>query len=170
MSEAPPPFQPVGPIARWRVIYDLLQPLKFGEILTYETMGEALKLNPELPEDRHVIQMSARRALRELLNTDHRGSKAVTNVGYRIAKPEEHLVLAKDRNKRAGRQISTGHAVSTKVDRNGMDPATQQALEVLAKGFARQGEINRRVLAKQEQHDEAIDLLMKRVKKLEGGE
>ena len=168
MAEDRAPFMPVGPVARWRVIYDLIRPLEFGEILTYEAIAEALKLDAEA--DRHVIQMTARRALKELLNVDHRGSKAVTNVGYRVAKPEEHVVLAKDRNKRAGRQINTGLAVSTKVDLNGIDPAARNALELLAKGFARQGEINRRVLAKQEQHDEAIDLLMKRVERLEGGE
>lgn len=170
MSETLAPFEPVGPIARWRVIYDLIRPLKFGEILTYAAMGEALGLDHELAEDRHVIQMAARRALKELLNIDHRGSKAVKNVGYRVAKPEEHVVLATDKNKRAGRQIKTGHAVATKVDLNGMDPAARSALEMLAKGFARQGEINRRVLAKQEQHDEAIDLLMRRVERIERGE
>lgn len=167
MNEIPPPFVPVGAVARWRVVYDLLRPLKFGEVLTYEAIADALELDADT--DRHVIQMASRRALRELLNIDHRGSKAVTNVGYRIAKPEEHVTLAKDRNKRAGRQISTGHIVATKVDLNGMAPESRAALEMLAKGFARQGEINRRVLAKQDQHSEAIDLLMRKVEDLEKG-
>lgn len=167
MSETPPPFVPVGAVARWRVVYDLLRPLKFGEVLTYEAIADALELDADT--DRHVIQMASRRALRELLNIDHRGSKAVTNVGYRIAKPEEHVTLAKDKNKRAGRQISAGHVVATKVDLNGMAPESRAALEMLAKGFARQGEINRRVLAKQDQHSEAIDLLMRKVEDLEKG-
>lgn len=163
------PFEPIGPIARWRVVYDLLRPLEVGQVLTYDAIGEALSLDASTVEDRHVIQMAARRALKELLNIDHRASKAVTNVGYRVALPEEHITLAKDRNKRAGRQIVTGHAVATKVDLNGMDPQARTALEMLALGFARQGEINRRVLAKQEKHDEAIDRLMQRVEDLEKG-
>lgn len=166
-ADNPAPFAPVGEVARWRIVYDLIRPLEFGQILTYEAIGEALDLDASVPEDRHVMQMAARRALKELLNVDHRGSKAVKNVGYRVARPEEHVTLAKDRNKKAGRQIVTGHAVATKVDLNGVDPQTVSALELLAKGFARQGEINRRVLSKQAQHDEAIDLLMRRVEDLE---
>jgi hypothetical protein len=164
-TEHAPPFEPVGPIARWRVIYDLLRPLKVGEILTYEAMATALKLDPET--DRHVIQMSARRALKELLNIDHRASKAIVNVGYRVAKPAEHVTLAVDRNKRAGRQLVTGRNVSTKVDLNGVDSETRAALELLAAGFSRQMEINRRVAAKQQQTDEAIELLTRRVEDIE---
>lgn len=164
---APVPFQPVGPVARWKVVYDLIRPLEFGEVLTYEAMGEALGLDPEVKEDRHVIQMSARRALKELLNIDHRGSKAVPNVGYRVAQPVEHVGLATERNKRAGRQLVTGRNISTKVDLNGVDAQTRGALEQLAAGFARQMEINRRVLAKQEAHDEAIEMLTQRVERIE---
>lgn len=162
------PFVPIGPVARWKVIYDLIRPLKVGEVLTYEAMGEALGLDSE--KDRHVVQMAARRALKELLMIDHRGSKAITNVGYRVAKPAEHLGLAEERNKKAGRQLVTGRNISTKVDLNGVDIATRQALELLAAGFSRQMEINRRVMEKQEKHDEAIDLLMRRVEKIERGE
>jgi hypothetical protein len=161
-----PPFEPVGPVARWKLIYDLLRPLNVGEILTYDSMARALDLDSEA--DRHVIQMSARRALKELLNIDHRGSKAVTNVGYRVAMPIEHIGLAEERNKRAGRQLVAGRNVSTKVDLNGVDSQTRAALEVLAQGFARQMEINRRVAEKQEQHDAAIELLTKRVERIEG--
>lgn len=163
----PAPFEPVGPVARWKVIYDLLRPLKVGEILTYEAAGAALGLDPEA--DRHVIQMSARRALRELLNVDHRGSKAVTNVGYRVAMPAEHVGLAEERNKRAGRQLVTGRNISTKVDLNGVDSQTRVALEMLANGFARQMEINRRMLDKQQEHDDAIARLTQRVERIEGG-
>lgn len=164
---APAPFEPVGPVARWKIIYDLIKPLKVGEILTYEAMAEALDLDAEA--DRHTIQMSARRALRELLNVDHRGSQAVTNVGYRVAMPAEHVGLAQQRNRRAGRQLVAGRNVSTKVDLNGVDPATRAALETLAAGFARQMEINRRVAAKQAEHDQAIELLTQRVERIERG-
>lgn len=168
-SEVPPPFLPVGPVARWKILYDLIRPLGVGEVLTYEAMGEALDLNPDDKEDRHVIQMAARRALKELLDKDHRASKAIKNLGYRVAFPSEHLAIGKDRNKRAGRQIQVGYSVATKVDMNGMEPEVRTALELMAKGLARQGEINRRVLAKQDQQEEAINLLMQRVDRLENG-
>lgn len=159
------PFMPEGEIARWRIIYDLIRQLEPGEVITYEVMAEALKMRPKV--DRHIIQMAARRALKELLDVDHRGADAVKNVGYRVAMPMEHLGLAQKRGARAGRQVAHGLAVSTKVDLNGVDDATRGALETLAHGFAVQGEINRRMLAKQKEHDDLIAVLMSRVERLE---
>jgi hypothetical protein len=157
---------PDGPVARWRVIYDLLQPLRPGDVLTYERMARALELDAKA--DRHVIQMAARRALRELLDVDHRGAEAVTNTGYRVAAASDHLSLGEKRSARAGRQISAGHAVTTKVDLTGVDPSTAAAIQVMAHGFAVQGEMNRRLAAKDAEHDELINLLTKRVERLEG--
>jgi hypothetical protein len=163
-----PPFMPVGPVARWKIVYQLVQPLAVGEVVTYESIGAALDLHPD--RDRHTIQMATRRALKELLDVDHRAAQPITNVGYRVAMPAEHLGIAETKNKRAGRQLKAGHDVSTKVDLNGVDPNVRQAIQLIAQGFARQMEINRRVAAKQEEHDTAIDLLMRRVEKIERGE
>jgi hypothetical protein len=158
---------PIAEVARWRIIYDMLQPLAVGEVLTYETMAERLGLDPA--SDRQSIQMAARRALRELLEVDHRAADAVKNVGYRIAKPVEHIDLARQRNRRAGRQIAVGHSVATKVNLDGMDPQSVSALAAIARGFAMQAEINRRLAARQEQHEEMLGMLMERVERLEKG-
>lgn len=161
------PFMPIAEVARWRTIYDMLQPLAVGDVLTYEVMAEGLGLDPR--RDRQPIQMAARRALHELLNVDYRAADAVKNVGYRVAKPAEHIGIARQRNRRTGRQIAVGHAVATKVNLDGMDPQAVAALAAIARGFAMQAEINRRVAARQEQHEELIGMLQERVERLEKG-
>lgn len=161
------PFLPVGDVARWRIVYGLMRPLEPGQVLTYEAMAEALSLHPD--RDRHVIQMATRRAIRELLDVDHRAADAVRGQGYRIAAPVEHNALAQQRNRRARTQLKTGHRIATKVDLSGLNAEQVGALELIARGFAHQMEINERMARKQEQHDEAINLLMQRVDKLEQG-
>lgn len=147
------------------MIYDLMRQAAIGDTITYEDMGAALGLDGE--QDRHVLQMAARRAGLELERTDRRAADAVKNVGYRIAQPAEILGLGQRRNRRAGRQITRGAITTQAVDLNEVDGPTRAALETLARGFALQGEVNRRVAAKQQEQDELIDLLMQRVDKLE---
>lgn len=158
-------FEPVGAQARWRTIYEMLQPLPVGATLTYAEIGGRLDLDPV--KHRAAIQMAARRALVELLNNHHRTCEPVRNVGYRVVEPAQHLVLAESRDRRARLQMRRGYDVATKVDLTNLEPGVRRAMGTIALAFARQMEINRRVDAKQEQHDQAIALLQRKVADLE---
>jgi hypothetical protein len=158
-------FQPLGEQARWRTIYDLLVKLGVDEVVTYERLAAELGLNAE--SDRAAVQMAARRAIQELLKEEKRTCEPVRNVGYRVVEPKKHLDLARGRNKRARVQMRAGYDVATHVDLNAVEPEVRAALEVIAQGFAQQMEINRRVISKQKKHDDAIELLMRRVEDLE---
>jgi hypothetical protein len=130
-------------------------------------MAEPLGLHPT--RARHALQMAARRAGLELERADRRAVDAVKGVGYRVVQPTEILGLGKRRNRKAGKQIQRGAITAQAVDLNEVDGPTRQALETLARGFAVQGEINRRVAAKQQEHDDVIGQLLRRVERLEGG-
>jgi hypothetical protein len=159
-------FKPIGERARWRMVYDVFRAARIGETITYTQMAELLGLDGVV--DRHALQMAARRAGLELERVDRHVADAVKNVGYRIVEPSEVLGLGRRRNRKAGRQIARGSITTAAVDLNEVDGPTRQALETLARGFALQGEINRRVLAKQKQQDDLISRLMQRVDRLEG--
>ncbi len=158
-------FKPIGERARWRVIYELMRGADMGATITYAMMAEPLGLHPV--DDRHALQMAARKADLELQKVDRRAATAVRGRGYRIVQPEEILGLGERRNRKAGRQVVLGALVSQAVDLNAVEPETRRALETLARGFAVQQEINRRVQHKQEKQDELISMLMNRVTKLE---
>lgn len=164
MTEA---FKPIAERARWRMIYDLFRAAGIGETVTYAQMAKPLQLDPQ--RHRHPLQMAARRAGLELERADRRAVDAVKGVGYRVVQPTEILGLGKRRNRKAGKQIARGAVTAQAVDLNEVDGPTRQALETLARGFAVQGEINRRVAAKQREHDDVIGQLLKRVERLEGG-
>ncbi len=162
MSET---FRPLGERARWRVIYDLFRAAEIGDTVTYADMAGPLNLDPE--EDRHTIQMAARRAGLELERIEQRSADAVKGKGYRIVQPEELLGLGQRRNRRAGRQIRRGATIAEAGLATIDDPTIRNAMETLAQGFAVQAEINRRVASKQQQHDDLIAELMNRVDRLE---
>lgn len=158
-------FKPIGERARWRMIYDLFREASYGDQITYDQMGEALGLDGR--RDRHALQMAARRAGLELERVDQRAVDAQRGVGYRVVQPPEILGLGRRRNRKAGQQIARGSVTINAVDLNAVDGPTRAALETLARGFAVQGEINRRVLARQQRQDDLIGLLMNRVGRLE---
>lgn len=175
-------FQPSGEQARWRTLYDLLQSTPVDGMLTYKRMAEALDLHPE--DDRHAIQMAMRRAARELEEHDKHAVDVVPNHGYRVVKAPEHMMLAKRQQRRSSRALKRGHSKVTNVDLSQLDPDTRQAFEVVARAFAAQMDINRRLdigqrrlkesldsmTQRQDRSDEEIRRLRERLDRLEGDE
>lgn len=148
------PFKPVGDRARWKVIYDLLVRTSTGEVLTYETIGEAVGLDAS--KDRQRIQMAIRRAAREHLTKDKRALDVVPNVGYRVVDAPEHLLLARRYQGKANRALARGHSAVTNVDLTGVGPEVRQAFEVVGAAFAMQMDFNRRFDVRQRRIEKAV--------------
>lgn len=149
------PFNPVGDIARWRTIYDLLSARAVGDVLTYEDMAEALDLDPV--KERHTIQVAMRRAAKELEQEDGHAVEAVVNTGYRIVEPTEHLRLARQQQRRSSRALARGHSKVVNVDLSGVDPEVRQAFQVVASAFAMQMEFNRRTDVRQKKLEASLE-------------
>jgi hypothetical protein len=147
------PFAPLGTEARWRVIYELLEPLQPGTILTYDRMGEALNLDPH--DDRHTIQMAMRRAAKEFEIIHKHAVDSEPNVGYRIVEAPEHLTLAKAHKRKAGRALVRGHSKVVNVDLTGVEPQTRNAIQALAQVLSLQMEFNYRSEMRHRKSEEA---------------
>ena len=99
------------PPSRVDVLYDLFQR---ADMVTYEQAAEALELHPD--DDRKAIQDAMRSAKKKLLAKDGRALRAVPDVGYRLAAPNEHVTLAGEHKKRSETQIVTGRDVLSGTD------------------------------------------------------
>lgn len=154
------PFEPVNGQARWKTIYALFQESEIDEIVTYEVIGERLELHPV--DDRHAIQMAARRAAKQYLEDDDRAVEPVQNVGYRIVEPQEHLRLAQAQQKRSNRSLSRGHKTVMHVDLNGMEPEVRKAFDITARAFATLLEYNRRLDIKQKNLEQSLNSIVHR--------
>ena len=177
------PFEPVGEVARWRLLYDeLFSKATHNDVLTYEQMGKVIDLDPEA--DRHSIQMAARRAGIELETEDKLAIVAVSNVGYRVVESTEHMQLAKRQQRRSQRALKSGRSKVVNVDLSGLDTETRKAFEVVAQAFAMQLAFNKRmdvrqsnlerslkaVTEGQQRSDEEIAALKERLSRLEDRE
>jgi len=149
------PFIPKGEQARWRIIYGLLTPLKVDDVLTYAQIGQALELDPV--SDRHAIQMSMRRAAKELEVENKHALDVVPNVGYRIVPAPEHLDLARRQQRRAGKALARGHSKVVNVDLADVEPAVRSAFQVVAQAFAMQMDMNRRLAGRQDKLEATVE-------------
>lgn len=154
------PFEPIGDVARWVTLYQILAEHAVGEVATYKQFADALDIDPD--RDRRTIQGAIGRAAQELLTVDKHAIEAVPNVGYRIVQPDEQLRLGRGQQRRAGKALKKGHAVTTYVDMTGMDPETRKGFELLARAFAVQGDINRRLTARQDRMEAALQQILPR--------
>jgi len=152
-----PPFKPLGDIARWRIIYNLLTVRQVDDILTYDEMGDALNLDPV--KDRRIIQGAMPRASKEFEESDKHALTAVPNIGYRIVEPEEHLRLAKDQQRRSSRALVSGRSKVVNVDLSEVAPEVRQAFQVVASAFAMQMEFNRRTDIRQKKLEQSLDAI-----------
>jgi hypothetical protein len=148
------PFEPIGPQARWKTVYELLKKTSTGEIITYGQLGEALGLDPD--DDRVIIRSAVRRAAREHEEHDKRAVDAVSGQGYRPVEPRASLELARKQGKKAGRSLARGRSKAVNVDLNGVDPEVRKALEVVAQAFSMQMDFNRRFEGKTARLEQTI--------------
>lgn len=156
-------FQPIGNRARWRIVYeDLLRPAKVEQVVTYGEFGAALAIDSA---DRPKIRQAIRRAVRELEEADLRTVDAVPNVGYRIVKPEEHLMLARRQQRRSSRALVRGKSKVVNVDLSGVDPETRHAFEVVARAFTLQMDFNRRFDVRQARLESAVMEMAEKTKR-----
>lgn len=154
------PFAPLGNEARWRVIYELLEPLQPGTILTYDRMGEALNLDPQ--SDRHTIQMAMRRAAKEFEVTHKHAVDSEPNVGYRVVEAPEHLTLAKAQQRRASRSLVRGHSKVVNVDLSGVEPEIRNAFQVVAQALSMQMDMSRRLAIRQRDQQTVVNSITER--------
>lgn len=148
-------FQPVGQQARWLTVYGLLRDAPAGSVVSYDTLGGALGLDPD--KDRHAIQMAMRRAAVEHLECDSRAVDVVPNEGYRVVHAPEQLGIAQRHGRKAGRSLARGHSASANVDLSEVtDPEVRKALELTAQAFALQMDFNRKFAVRQSQLERAL--------------
>lgn len=148
------PFGPAGDRARWRTLYERLQKVNVGDVLTYEAMGALLQLDPVA--DRHAMQMAMRRAARELEEVDKHAVDSVLNVGYRVVETADHVMLAKRHQRKAGKSLVRSHSKVVNVDLRDTSPELRHVIEVGAAAIAAQLNFNRRMDLRQSNLERAV--------------
>ena len=136
------PFTPAGERAQWEMVYDLLTPLDIGDTLTYEAIAEAT----DLPAgDRNRLRQPTRKAANVWGAEFHRALVPVNNVGYRVAEPLEHELIAKRQHRKGKRSLARGKTAMRNADRTKLDPEARQRFDAMENNLARQEDMIRRL-------------------------
>lgn len=102
MGTARTPFQSANDQPLWQPLYNQARSMEYGALLTYDQLSSIV--GRDVLTDRAPIY----RAMKELERHDQRTLVCEATVGYRIAQPEEHRILADKHRKRSYRQITRG--------------------------------------------------------------
>ena len=159
------PFEPVGELARWRVLVRRFAAVDRGVTLTYEELGAALDLDPV--KDRRSIAAAVREASKALSRDHDRSLVAVRNVGYRVVLPDEHLDLAGRHQRKARSQLVKSKTHVDHVDVSGMSEEGRAIFVAAARAIAWQQQQIRRIDLRQQDLERVVDSITTRVERSE---
>lgn len=156
-------FEPIGELARWRVLVDRYAETPHGELLTYAALGEALDLDPEA--DRKAIRAAVRQAGIILLRDHSRSLVAVRGEGYRIAQPDEHVDLASRQQRRSGRALARASAQVEHVDLSALSDEGRSIVHAAVSALAWQQQQIRRLDLRQRDLEQVVDTITTKVER-----
>lgn len=137
------PFTPKGDRPEWQMIYDLLEDIEPGEVITYETLTDVL--GRDFMPNRSPFY----RARRHLGEQRQRWMEAIPNVGYRCIKAPEHIGQAARRREFGKRRILDAVRINRATD------LTRLTSEELAR-HDNQFAINTALVAAFQNHEERL--------------
>lgn len=148
------PFAPKGEIAQWRIIYQLFKAAPTGEAVSYETLAQAIDVDPE--RERHRVQAAARRAGPQLLATDDRAIEVIPDVGYRVVDAVRQVSLAGQQVERAGRSLDRGRDLTTHIRMDELSENERAIAQTMALGFAQVAEWARQIGRRFADHEDRL--------------
>lgn len=141
---------------QWRLVYDAVRTMPVDGVITYDELDEILARPSR--EDRSPIT----KAIQELEANDQRTMTNVRGRGYRIARADEHLGLAKRSHRSARRALSKAASKVRSADRSGLDQNMRNRLDAAEVNLAAQAALWTRLDAKVETQDRKIQELARR--------
>lgn len=109
------------------VVANLVASKQPGEVITFEELVAALDDGAERRHSVADARNAASRACVRLLKGQSRALVSIQTVGYRVARADEHRVLATRRRERADTQLRRGLQTLQNVRWEEMDQAAQEA-------------------------------------------
>lgn len=148
------------------MVYDILEPLQIGDIVTYGQLAEAMEV-----DDARDYRSSYGKAFNVWGEQHQRAFIPVTRVGYRVADAPEHEHLARGQHRKAKRALGRSRTVLERADRNRLDEVQKAKFDKMETHLARQQDMIRRIDAKVDRYaaksDARHEATDQRVSKLE---
>lgn len=147
-------FQPKGPVAQWKICYEIFQKANVGDLVLYKTLAAALGMN--VKRDLSRIHGAARKAGQELLRKNDRAIEAVYLEGYRIVGAARQISLAGGQVERATSALDRGRDLTTHVRLDELNPAERALVQAMSTGFAQVAVYARQIGRRIEDHEHRL--------------
>jgi hypothetical protein len=150
-------FQPKGDLPMWRLVYDACKDKPAGTLIPHADLSDMLGYDITAPgASRTPITVAAKKMLREYDRT----LRAERGQGYRVARAEEHLGLAKSSHRSARRKLNRAVDLTSHVDRSQLTERGIKAIDEL-------GHVMRLQAAMLSRHDQRITTVEKTVDRVD---
>jgi len=118
------PFEPKGDRSEATLLYELFASRDYGSLISYDELTDALGRDLRAGQRGPVYAARVR-----LEKNDDKTLALERCVGYRIARPDEHVGLAQGRRKRARKQLSRGLLTLRSTPRDRLDAESLARLD-----------------------------------------
>lgn len=136
------PFTPKRERPAWEYVYDLLQPLDVGDLVTHDEIAKAL----DLTRQEFATQRSGFYKAANVWGAERkRALRSVPGEGYRVVDAPEHEQLSKAHHRKSRRSLSRGRKVLANTDRTRLDAEQKARFDALESNIARQEDMIRRL-------------------------
>lgn len=145
------PFEPIGEKPRWELVYEELQTIDVGDVLTYERLYELCDT-----KNRKAAQAPFYKAVNRWGSERKRAMRPVPNVGYRVVDAAEHEPIARGHHRKSRRALARSRKTLANADRSRLSPELVERFDRLEIHASRQEDAIRRLEARSAKHDAAI--------------
>lgn len=150
-----------GPKSQRQTIVDFMADRPYDSVTTYEELGAALGMNPR--DDKQLIRSVVHSARDALAKEHHRTLEAVRSVGYRIIRPEEHVKVAGELQRKAGRTVALARTTVESVDLAELSEEGRKIAMAAAAALGYQAQMIQRMDLRQADIERVLDAVTEKV-------
>lgn len=146
------PFQPVGDIAQWRMIYEFIcrKRPEIGDVIEYGEFESAVGF--DIRRNRQAFY----KAMNLWCEENQRVFVPVSGVGYRVGGGAEHELVARKHHRKSRRALGKGLKVIRNTDLEQLSPRDRERFQKLELELRRQADVIRRLDTRQAKMEEAL--------------
>lgn len=150
-----------GPKSQRQIVVDLIAPRDYDSVTTYEEIAAALGMHPV--EHKGLIRSVVQSARDALAKDHHRTLEAVRSVGYRIIRPEEHVKVAGELQRKAGRTVALARTTVESVDLTELSEEGRKIAMAAAAALGYQAQMIRRMDLRQAGIEKVLEAVTEKV-------
>lgn len=150
-----------GLVSQRQLVVDLIKDRPFDSVTTYDELAAVLSMNARA--DRQLIRSVVHAAQDSLAKDYHRTLKAVRAVGYRIIRPEEHVIVAGELQRKAGRTVALARITVESVDLAELSAEGRKIAMAAAAALGYQAQMIQRMDLRQRNVEQVLDAVTEKV-------